>query len=75
MMTEQELIELGKWQLVERYDHDDFYTNRYELCDMQIEFTYLKKNDELISSDITFRTTVTRPIWAKMAKMLTDDCS
>lgn len=49
-MTEQQIKGLG-FKLVKQYEHNQYNTNRYELGNLEVEFTYEKQ--KLITCDLT----------------------
>jgi len=66
-MTEQEVKNLG-FKLVEKYEHDQFHTSRFQQGILEVEFTY--KADDLISLDLIIPELHYWPITLKEMKVL-----
>lgn len=67
-MKEEDLIKLG-FKFHSRYEHDDFYTNRYVKGILQVEFTYTATNKQ-ISTDVTIEEINCMPITLEEIKVL-----
>lgn len=49
-MTESDIKKLG-FELVKRYEHDQYSTNRYKKGILEVEFTY--ENNKLVTLELT----------------------
>lgn len=58
-LTEYSIKFLG-FKLVKKYEHDQFFTNRYKKGCLEVEFTYDDK--DLISLDVTIDEVIGLPI-------------
>jgi len=49
-MTESDIKEIG-FELVKKYEHDQYFTHRYKKGKLEVEFTY--ENNKLVTRDLT----------------------
>jgi hypothetical protein len=67
-MTENELKGLG-FRLTEKYEHDQYHTNRYAKGILEVEFTY--EGDNLLTCDLTISELNGKPVTLDEMKALT----
>lgn len=67
-ITENQIIELG-FQLVKKYKHNQFTTNRYCKGVLEVEFSY--NNENLVSVDLTITELNCKPTTLEEIKKLT----
>ena len=67
-MTENELKGLG-FELIQKYEHDQYNTNRYAKGVLEVEFTY--EGDKLLTCDLTISEMNCKPVTLDEMKALT----